>query len=285
MTPPVIYLTDCTDANARFRLSARIAALFGAAPAIYGLTSQRADLEASLTLLDGLQAATLALGRQPEPSIFLVNVAPREHTQWDNGTPFCYFHYGNHLVVATIDGQTLSLVQRYLSIETVKLVDIPTVTKHAVASGWLTGDEADLIVNTQYRSLWFTPLLARWLCDHREIPYEDYLLSQMEIEPAVYFIDNFGNCVIPKLPHEIGFEPGQSLIVNHRNRRGQSRTNHPVKCYQRLAEVPPGKPGIVIGSGGTGFVNLIVQGVSLVAGKADAASYFGLSVGDPVFSN
>jgi hypothetical protein len=277
MTPPIMYLTDCADPNAQHRLCGRISALFGAAPTLFGVGGPAPDLEAALTLLDTLKSATELLGCQALPSIFLVNVAPRGDTStWPNGTPFCYFWYEGHLVVSTLEGRTLSLVRRYLGVKTVKLVDIPTVMKAALDWTTLTEADVDKVANTQFRSLWFVPLLARWVWDGQDVPHDEHPLSEMELGPVVAYVDSFGNCKIVADPATVTFVEGQELAVRHGQEGQQAPFTESVRCDQRLADVPLGHPALVIGSSAGGFVELVVQ-------RGNASKRFGLGVGDWVF--
>lgn len=277
MAPPITYLTDCADSNARQRLCARIAALFGATPALFGVAGPNADLEAGLTLLDALQAATQQLGCPAQPSIFLVNVAPRGDTDlWPNGTPFCYFWYRGHLIISTLDGRTLSLIRRYLGVVIVQVVDIATVMK--AAAGWtdLSDDQAEMVANTQFRSLWFVPLLARWVWDSQEVPSTEHTLLEIDLEPMVAVVDNFGNCKILADLKVMAFTHGKKLAVHHQRWWRFIWPTRRVRCYERLADVPRGEAALVIGSGAEGFVELVVQ-------RGSASRRFGLKVGDRVF--
>src|SRR3989344_9103064 len=114
----IIIINDCRDANAVGRQIARAASLLGGSASFLGVTS---DLQAAGNLIDVLDA----LGENP--GVVLVNVAPRngKAKKWGNGTPFGYFWYRKTLVVASIDGYTLSLVKKLKVVNFVYVLDIP----------------------------------------------------------------------------------------------------------------------------------------------------------------
>lgn len=274
---PVVSLTDCADPNALARQSARIAALLGDTPTVVPLTGPDPEGAAALTLLDLLRSTDLT-GGPTQPLVVLVNIAPRDG-HWPNGVPFCYFRHGQHLVISTLNHRVLAPLAQYLGLAEVQVTDVREVLE-AGAAGWaeLTAAEVEEMVRTQFRSLWYVPLLARWLADGRPVPAEPMpvrALSAQEVRVAV--VDNFGNCKLDRPAAELpgyggtGAEAG-SLTV-HDQRAGRSVV---VRCYDRLPDVPLGEPGITVGSSGVGFAELVVRGGS-------AAELFGLSQGDAVF--
>lgn len=272
MYPPVIYLTDCFDDNAQARISARTAALFGQPPAVFALSGPSPESLASLTLLDTLLSME-RLGEAAVPTITLVNIAPR-NGEWPNGAPFCFFRYGPHLVVSTLNFRVLALTSKHLGVQQVYTTDIRT-TLNAAAQSWaaLTPREIEEIATSQFRSLWYVTLLAKWLADGRAIPAEPTLLPGPEDEPAaVCVVDNFGNCKLDRTPDDLGVVRGSFVKVL--NYREDSVTQVPF--YNRLSEVPAGETALVVGSSGVGLAELIVAGGS-------AAARLGLHEGMPVF--
>ncbi|MGW6276728.1 hypothetical protein [Kribbella sp. NPDC055071] len=262
---PITYVTDCFDANARARLSTRIGALFGQSPTIVAADGPDPESFAALTLLDCL-LSTQSLGTAGHPTITLLNIAPRDGV-WPNGVPFCYFTYGQHLVASTFNARALSLVRRELGIDSVHVTDIRSVLE--AARGWadFSTTELDKIVDTQFRSLWYLPLLAKWVTDGHAVPSTATAVPELpEDEPIVTVIDNFGNC---KLDRRLDLTPGQTLTVARRN----DNTLVDVTCYPHLTAVPRDTPGIIPGSSGTGFTELVIRGAS-------AATHFGLQPGD-----
>lgn len=263
---PITYITDCSDGNARARLSTRIGALFGQSPTIVAADGPDPESFAALTLLDCLQSLEL-LGEEGHPTSTLLNIAPRDGL-WPNGVPFCFFHYGKHLVASTFNPRVLSLVRRELGIDHVHVTDI----REAVTAAGFGADDSEKIAGTQFRSLWYLPLLARWVTDGRPVPATETAVPELaDEEPTVTVVDNFGNC---KLDRRLDLVPGSTLPVAQRNDDG-SITYVDVTCYPHLTAVPRDTPGIVPGSSGTGFAELVIRGGS-------AAEHFGLRPGDAV---
>jgi hypothetical protein len=261
---PITYITDCFDGNARARLSTRIGALFGQSPTIVAADGPDPESFAALTLLDCLIATSL-LGEDGHPTITLVNIAPRDGV-WPNGVPFCFFSYGKHLVASTFNTRVLSLVRRELGIAHVHVTDI----HEAVTAAGFGADEVEKIAGTQFRSLWYLPLLAKWIADGRTVPSTETAAPELPgDEPVVTVVDNFGNC---KLDRRLDLALGDTLTVARRNDNGTTELVD-VTCYPHLTAVPRNAPGIVPGSSGTGFTELVIRGGS-------AAEAFGLRPGD-----
>jgi hypothetical protein len=122
----VTIINDCNDANVFGRQLTRAAVLFNTPVIPVGVHN---ELEAAGNLIDILDAAG------GEKGVILVNVAPRHGSakKWPNGTPFAYFYVGKTLVVASIDGVTLSLIKKLNIVDSVNLMDIPTVLDHLLA--------------------------------------------------------------------------------------------------------------------------------------------------------
>ncbi|MEU8843733.1 SAM hydroxide adenosyltransferase [Streptomyces roseus] len=273
---PVVSLTDCADPNALARQSARIAALFGATPTVVPLDGPDPEGAAALTLLDLLRSTDLT-GGPTQPLVVLVNIAPRDG-HWPNGVPFCYFRHGQHLVISTLSNRVLAPLANYLGLAEVQVTDVREVLE-AGAAGWadLAPAEVEEMVRTQFRSLWYVPLLARWLADGRPVPAEPAPVRSLAAQDVrVAVVDNFGNCKLDRPAAELpGYEgTGATARLTVHNRR--ERRSVTVRCYDRLPDVPLGEPGITVGSSGVGFAELVVRGGS-------AAELFGLSQGDRVF--
>lgn len=271
--PPVISLTDCTDPNAVARQSARLAALFGSTPTVQPLTGADPEGTAALTLLDVLRATEL-LGGAGEPTVILVNIAPRDG-HWPNGVPFCYFRVREHLVISTLNPRVLAPLRRYLGVEAVEVTDVRE-TLEAAAAGWaeFTAQQVEEIARTQFRSLWYVPLLARWLVDGRPVPSRTEVLPKTEADAEsvarVAVVDNFGNCKLDVRAEDLpGYAAGGGVLVFDR----ASGALREVACYPRLVDVPRGEPGIITGSSGFRFAELVIRGGS-------AARSFGLREGD-----
>ena len=275
--PPIISLTDCTDPNAVARQSARLAALFGRTPAILPLSGADPEGTAALTLLDVLRSTEL-LGGAGEPTVILVNIAPRDG-HWPNGVPFCYFRVREHLVISTFTPRVLEPLRRYLGVEAVEVTDVREAVQ-AAAEGWaeFTPAQVDEIARTQFRSLWYVPLLARWLVDGRPVPSRTELLADLadtaDTSVRVAVVDNFGNCKLNLPAEELpGYAAAGSVAVLDR----VSGVTREVPCYPRLVDVPRGEPGVITGSSGYGFAEFVVRGGS-------AARLFGLTEGDALLA-
>ncbi|WP_034091596.1 SAM hydroxide adenosyltransferase [Streptacidiphilus albus] len=271
---PVISLTDCADPNAVARQSARIAALFGATPTILPLAGPDPEGVAALTLLDLLRATDL-VGGPVHPSVVLVNIAPRDG-HWPNGVPFCYFRHGEHLVVSTLTPRVLAPLRTWLGLEQVQVTDVREVVE-AAAGQWaeLTADQVDEIARTQFRSLWYVPLLARWLVDGHPVPSRTEPVAQAAEDTGpvrVAVIDNFGNCKLDRPAAAVFGRAGADSLRLRRSHDGGTVT---VRGFDRLPDVPRGEPGITTGSSGVGFAELVVRGGS-------AADLFGLREGNPL---
>lgn len=271
MYPPITYITDCTDPNAQARLSARIAALFGHPPSIYSFGGASPEISAGLTLLDILRATEL-LGEERRPTITLVNVAPRDG-KWPNGAPFCYFWHGNQLILSTFSKHTLALVREHAGVSKVHVTDVRTVLEAAAESWAAFGrGEIDGIATTQFRSLWYLPLLAKWVADGRQVPSVVKEVSPIQDNTVrVAVIDNFGNCKLNCRGEDIGFLAGALFeLPDSRKTENEPRK---VPCYHRLTDVPEDEPGLILGSSGYDFVELVVR-------RSSAADEFQLHEGD-----
>jgi len=122
----ITVITDCQDDNAFGRQTTRLSQYFQYPITTVGVKN---DLEAAGNLIDILDASEGSEGT------VLVNVAPRhkEAKRWENGTPFGYFYYKNTLVISSIDGLTLSLVKKFSLVESINLMDIPTVLENEIS--------------------------------------------------------------------------------------------------------------------------------------------------------
>lgn len=260
----VAIINDCRDQNAFGRQATRAMALFNSPVTTIGI--EQDELEASGNLVDALDAS------EGEEGVILVNVAPRHGRgkKWPNGTPFGYFTLKKTLVVASVDGLTLSLVKKLGLLREFSLFDLPTVTKLLVDSGDLTENEKNLIVHTQFRSFDFLPRVANWLKEGKDLPSTNYSLDNIpEIPKAIWLIDNFGNCKTTIIPEEVNFEVGKTI----KTLIGE------LTCYNRLKDVPDDEGGLIIGSSGYSdkrFLEIVRQG-------KNAAKHFNLSVGTSLF--
>jgi hypothetical protein len=270
-------ITDCADGPARARQELRFEALFGVKPTFLGVSSY-SPIEAAGNLLDQLDVlVNLPVSDKQRDNIVLVNVAPRAEDvkqKWDNGRPFCYFRIKNTLVVSTYEACCLALARDLGVVDTVELLDVPTVTSAAIEWGDLTPEEADRVNHTQFRSLEFLPLAAYWLWQGRPIPSQPRSLAELSSQSSqVWQIDNFDNAKTTLLPKDIAFKQGKQVVLHN----GQLAV-----CFRRLADVPKGITALTIGSSGYGphrFLEVAVGGCGI------AASQHSLAVGSPVLDD
>jgi hypothetical protein len=248
----ITIINDCRDENAKGRQIARTSALFNAPVNFIGVAN---DIEAAGNIIDILDTS------KGSESVILANVAPRngKAKRWKNGTPFCYFWLDKTLVVASIDGYTLSLVKKLKLAEFVNVLDIPTATAILLEKGEITAAEREQIINTQFRSLEFVPKIAQYLAKNIDIESEKVSIAEIpDIPKAVWWVDNFGNCKTTLLKEEKG------------------ETSFPY--FERLKDVPDGETALITGSSGFGevrFLELVIQG-------GNVAEKLGLSSGQSI---
>lgn len=258
---PTFYVSDCSDDNVRARYAARIAATTPQAGAVQfiGVIS---DLEAAgnlVDLLDGLEGAE---------ALIFVNVAPRgtQRTVWPNGTPFGYLKWNNAHIFSTIDGCTLSLLQKIADAPLdVHVFDIPTVVP------FLTEDTTlrERITKSQFRSFDFLPRVAGYVLAGKTVPTQP--LTHIPNAPTVvWWMDNFGNAKTTLLANDFTGKPGDVFEV-----RVDGTLVGSIPVYDRLKDIPHGQVGIYAGSSGFGtkrFLEITKQkGESLLLGETSRA--------------
>ena len=266
----VSLITDCNDDNALNRQATRYAAYLNAPVSTVGVhffaNQGNGELEAAGNIIDALDASQGAKG------VVFANCAPRhgKAKKWANGTPFGYFYYKKTLVIATVDGYTLSLVKKCKLVDSINLLDVPTVIDVMIKKGNYESMFRRLVIDSQFRSYEFVPRVAKWLTEGVKLPFETYPITNIPDSPkAIWWIDNFGNTVTTLLPEDIDFQPGKVM----KTKFGQ------ITLYERLKDVPDGKPGLIIGSWGIEnkrLVSLVLQGKS-------AAKTFSLKSGDTLW--
>ena len=244
-----IIINDCSDANAMGRQSSRAAALMQGPVTQIGVKS---DLEAAGNIIDILDS----IGESP--AVLLVNVAPRNGRgkKWENGTPFGYFWYKQALVVASVDGLTLSLVKKLQLTDVVHVMDIPTAVKEMSDNGAIASEFVEKISKTQFRSLDFIPRVAAYLLVHKQVAAVATPMSEIDDAPnAVWWIDNFGNAKTTLLEGDCDFKDSEQMATNFGT----------LPCYRQLKAVPDASAAITIGSSGiddSRFIEIVVQGES-----------------------
>lgn len=263
-------VNDCSDENARGRQTARFRTLFGFEPTFVGLGEDDPDLEAAGQVVDLLDSTATPSGYPDNPAVILFNVAPRGddvRENWENGTPFAYAQIDHATIFGTYEGRVFPVLKRLGLVEKVAVLDIPTATEILVNNEIISAGEAADIRNTQFRSRDFLPLAAREIMAGRDLRPEKLDVKESpDAEGRIWLIDNFGNGKTTTLPEDIGFEEGEVRDTK------QGKTITP---YKRLADVPTGELGLIIGSSGYKQHRWL----EVVKQKGSAADDLGLKVG------
>lgn len=275
-------INDTKDPNAMGRIATRIAALGlvkGPArdyPRHITQIPVQSDLEAAGNLVDQINAG------RGKPGIIYVNVAPRngEEQKWKNGSPFGYFWFEQTLAVCTISGYTLSLVNKLDLIgDYIREVDCKAFLGLMCRLNFMSEVEAEAALVSQFRSFEILPWIGSWVYSERHAPHRLFPWEKIpSVQGAtVWCIDSCGKfeqcnvkttALAPEDPYSI-FHLGQTIQTQ----------NGPVKCYEKLADVPDGERALIIGSSGFGrkrFLEIVIQGGS-------AADEMGWKLGDKVF--
>jgi len=248
-TPPIFAFTDCRDPNALTRLKTRLTTLFkNSAVHAVGINT---DIEASGCILDTLDA--MRVGHTY--AIIIGNLAPRTDKKHKNGAPF-YLGYNNKTIIIATE-TCFTLLAKLGLVTTIYETDVETVCKQ-----FLPKDEAHRIANSQFRSFEYVPRLARWAYDKEKFPSTPSKVHTRNGD-QIWWVDNFGNCKTTITEKEISNKIKNKVITLA---IGKKKVKIPF--YKRLADVPKGKPGIVIGSSGyenTRFAEIVIQGGSASA--------------------
>ena len=268
----VTVINDCHDDNAKARQVTRLQSLFNQPVNFLGVNN---DIEASGCLIDILDASE---GRD---GIVLVNVAPRAVRSWwlkddflkrPNGTPFCFFHYKKTLILASIDGETLSLIKKFKIADTVNILDLDKNLDVLTSNNVIDCNLSKEIALTQFRSFDFLPRIAHWIWSGGNVVCDVLDLGDMS-EPGhrIWWVDNFGNCKTTMLRSDLIFR-GDDMV----------KTVYGEFCFfERLKDVPDGKIAIVQGSSGVSgkrFLEIVMQG-------GNCAEQLSAMVGDKVIKN
>lgn len=260
MNTTIIIINDCRDANAAGRQIVRTTALLGSPAAFIDVSNH---LEASGNLIDALDAI------EGHEGVVLVNVAPRSGSakKWNNGTPFGYFWYKKIIVVASVDGLTLSLVKKLRLVDSVNVLDIPTSLEAMGKDTYLSGESKGHIADSQFRSYDFLPHITSFLLKHGDIRSTPLNINEIsDAPPAIWWVDNFGNCKTTILSQEITCRADNRVAT----KLGE------LPYYPRLKDVPDKNAALIIGSSGLGdkrFLEVVIQG-------DNAARHFNLSSGN-----
>lgn len=257
----ITIINDCKDDNARSRQESRVASLTGTTPSFIGVDS---DIEAGMQLIDVLDATE---GRE---GFILVNVAPRGgHTKkWENGTPFAYFKYKETLIISSIDGFVLSGIKQFTDTTTLKLLDTHSSSFVMQKAEFIDDIAAEHIPQSQFRSFDFTPRVGVFLMQGNELPNEPYPIENIPtLPPAIWHIDNFGNCKTTLTPETIA----SNEVLETR-----------FGVYQyipQLRNLPDNTSALIRGSSGLGKIRLL----EFVTQRGNFAAIHTVRIGDDVF--
>ena len=267
---PIAYITDCRDENGKGRLKARLTGFFpGCSVQFVGVST---DYEAALNLVDIVDAYD---GR---PGIILANVARREglerKSKWPNGPPFAWLQLGNIDIFTTVDGYVVSLLQRMLGRDLKLFVyDIPATVPHM----GLSAERQAQVINTQFRSFDYLPLLAAQLLGYASLPVTSVISEIPNMPLALCWVDSFGNIKTNALPEDVGLHDGKMLSgsvvavrIDDARPGGRSasvgfRNVLHLPFYNRLKDIPGDQVALTIGSSGLGskrFLEILQQGAS-----------------------
>jgi hypothetical protein len=200
------------------RQATRVASLFNCHVTTIGVNN---SLQAVGNLIDTIDA-----GEEKE-GVVLVNVAPRT-VEDNNGAYFGWFRYKDILVVTTLSKDLCLLNKLGITSE----IKIPFGTP--------------VLEDSQFRSFEYTPFLAQELFDLTK-EHKRILKLGKEVDPAIWWIDNFGNCKTTLLEDEVDLLREKILVP----------------FYGRLRDVPYRSQGITVGSSGIGtkrFLEVVVRG-------------------------
>lgn len=287
----VAHINDCADPGAQLRLQLRTSEILGRSAGFAAATS---DLQASGLLIDALDAVDVAPDSKTKKhkDVFLVNVAPRngEGKKHENGTPFCYFSYKGALVIATVDGLTLTLVKKLKLADSVQILDIPTVLPVLKKVRLLSDEEMGRekrIAESQFRSFDFSPYVATYLSRYGKIESVKKDISEIADAPlAAWYLDKFaeyGNVKTTILPEDV-FSPKMVELLKSGGSKSKEQIGTldtkfgSLPVYRRLKDVPDKTLAVIVGSSGLGdkrFLEIVVQGGS-------AAKNLGIRVGDSI---
>ena len=296
-------IQDCTADMDYGRVVTRWHQLFGRCDPVYiRVVAETSELEAgsmqaAVHLMDQLEAA-----RNPYRSrwwrrllpnfgmmVILVNSATRgeKAVPRDNGSPFCYWWMPRRgwrerrtLIVSTLDGPVLPIANYYgiIPAGVVHEMDIPMVMKLLVAQRRMSQLDADLIINSQFRSNVFQVLVAWLLARGLHVPSTPTTIGLPDIQELgrVGVIDDFGQIKLLAKPNDFGYRPGLKVKLVD---------GTVAECIPRLADVRAAD-GIALTLGSNGWRNPVtgelIQLIEAAMQRQPTADVLGLRPGDLV---
>jgi len=285
-TVPFVYINDCFyegEANATIRAAGRIAACktpFAFTP--ISLREEPNTLAFQLEeVLQTCQGGNIVVGANlaSRDLIKHINITSMDIS---NGLPFVTFQYLQTTVITTANPEVIRMAmklsergvlvdEKNQSVQSITVLDIPDVldlvpeeyyfTAASKAQNKTQADMKNYITNTQFRSMYFVPLVADAIMqgdlDMSKLPqiplaeldaefssqYRKYWGSQV-----VHYIDNFGNCKTGLRSIDIDFEVGATYEVTF---DGQDPIE--LTAVNRLTDVDSREMAIIPGSSGFGY--------------------------------
>lgn len=144
---------------------------------------------------------------------------------------------------------------------------MPETLDQLIANSALSKNLKDSISRTQFRSYDFLPRVAAYLAKNKKLRGTKLRIKDIQdAPPAIWWIDNFGNCKTTLLREDI----------QKKNRFSSKIINLPY--FARLKDVPDKTTALISGSSGLGkkrFLEIVVQGES-------AEKKFKISSGDVI---
>ncbi|OGZ78441.1 MAG: hypothetical protein A2360_04025, partial [Candidatus Staskawiczbacteria bacterium RIFOXYB1_FULL_32_11] len=243
----ITIINDCNDPNDSARQVIRVKSLFKTQPTFIAVKN---ELEASGNIIDAIDA------NENKKGVIIVNVAPRggKGKKFKNGTPFGYFWYKKILIVSSIDGLTLSLVNKLKMTKFINILDTEESLNILADKKYIKQEQISYIKNSQFRSFDFEPRVAYYLWKNKSIKSKKISIGEIsDVPKAIWWVDNFGNCKTTVFAKEYNLKFGNFLKTNFGK----------LKYYKRLKDVPDKKPAIITGSSGLGknrFLEVVIQG-------------------------
>ncbi|MEK7170047.1 MAG: hypothetical protein AAB767_02045 [Patescibacteria group bacterium] len=276
----VFFINDCRDHNAQAIQIGEWARYSNVDPhpTFVGINH---ELEASFNMVNILKTF-----RHGKRGGIAVNGAPRSGTV-KNGIDFGYFRHDEAWVVTTTGPTTLFLPCFLGVTKDIRVLDTEKTVDFLIEQGFISPDDRDDIIQSQFRSSVFSPAVLAYLLEHGEIPHtlqpivpgEDALWEKDGgMFGRVCWIDNFGNLKLSTPSREFdSLAPGTTVpteIVS-----GGFCAVLPY--YPLLSMVPDGRMAITRGSSGVGKYRLLE--VVIKGGRAVDVLKF--KVGDRVLQS
>ncbi|MBI1975029.1 MAG: hypothetical protein HYS57_01560 [Parcubacteria group bacterium] len=264
--PKVFIINDSRDDNARARQAGELSRYIECSHEFIRVSG---ELAAGFNLID-----TLKTFRHGKRGGIAVNVATRTGIL-QNGINFGYFPFESAWVVSTTGDETLALAEYLDATKTIRVLDTEKTTDFLIAEGFVSPDDREDILTSQFRSSVFSPAVLAYLITRGEIPC--YTLHQLKrvdsIIGKVCWIDNFGNLKLAKTVDSLGGIGAGTFIKTL-----LPAPFHRLLYYPQLSMVPDKRAAIIRGSSGVGSHRLL----EVVVKGGKAGRLMKLEIGDRV---